>query len=480
MESTDSRTRATAKSNGLKTRLLLLEDETGLRFALREFLRSAEFEVSEAESCSQALVSTRASLPDLILMDFALPDGDALSLLPQLRELAPHCGIVVLTGHGSINLAVRAIKSGADHFLTKPVQLDELGSILKGLAHQRRLERTLRAERRKRDRHPVDPFAGESPAIRRLAREAGRIAGSEAPVLITGPTGAGKGVLAQWLHSKSPRASEPFVDINCASLSREFLESELFGHQRGAFTGAVAAKPGLLEIANRGTLFLDEIGDMALEIQPRLLKVLEEGRFRRMGSVEDRHADVRLVAATHHDLATRSAAGQFREDLYFRIQTLPVRVPALSERFEDLPMLVNHILRDLSNESALPEARVRPECFDAMRRYDWPGNIRELRNVLERALLLSRDGEIRPEDLHFQPRRSAGKAGAVTVPSAEGHAHLPLEEVERRHILATLEAHAGNVRKAAEVLGVPRSSLYQKLQRFGIPTPRRAGNSPAS
>ena len=474
--STSAEVAVTDRTN--RIRLLLVEDDAGIRFALREFLSTSGYEVSEAESCEGALKAVRQSQPDLLLLDFALPDGDALSLLPRLREIAPDLGIVLLTGFGTVDLAVRAIKSGADHFLCKPVQLPELDSILRGLARQRHLERARRAERIRRDRRPVDPFAGSSPVIKSLARQAARIAESDAPVLITGPTGAGKGVLASWLHAHGPRADEPFVDINCASLSREFLESELFGHRRGAFTGAIADKPGLIEVAHRGTLFLDEIGDMPVEIQPRLLKVLEEGRYRRMGSVDDREADVRLIAATHHDIAARAASGEFREDLYFRIQTLPLRVPALSERTEDLPMLAGQMLQDLARDSGRPEAQLTPEMTEALRRYGWPGNLRELRNVLERALLLAHDGKIELEDLHFQPRPAAVHA-ALTAHSApaEAGASVRLEEVERRHILATLEIHHGNVVEAAAALGVPRSTLYQKLQRFRIPTRRQVART---
>ncbi len=449
-----------------RTRVLLVDDDPGIRFGLREFLANeCGFEVTEADSCDAAVQALRTALPDLALIDFALPDGDALALLPRLREVAPDLGVVLLTGHGSVDLAVRAIKSGADHFLCKPVQLAELESILRGLARQRHLERARRAERVRRERHPVDPFAGSSRAIRALAAEAARVAESDAPTLILGPTGSGKGVLASWLHARSPRSDEPFIDINCASLSPEFLSSELFGHRRGAFTGAIADKPGLLQVAHRGTLFLDEIGDMPADIQPRLLKVLEEGRYRRLGDVDDREADVRLIAATHHDLAARVAKGEFREDLYFRVHTLPLRVPALRERLEDLPLLASRMLTTLAHDSGRPEPRLTPDMVRMLQSHDWPGNLRELHNVLERALLLSRDRELEIADLNFESRVPLAAAGLRWQPGAP----LALEEVERRHIVATLEQHGGNVQSTAAALGVPRSSLYQKLQRFGIP-----------
>jgi len=467
------RPRSAESSPATRTRVLLVDDDAGIRFGLREFLTDCGFEVTEAVSCETAIQALRSGLSDLALMDFALPDGDALALLPRLREVAPDLGVVLLTGHGSVDLAVRAIKSGADHFLCKPVQLAELESILRGLARQRHLERARRAERVRRDRHPIDPFAGSSRAIRALAAEAARVAESDAPTLILGPTGSGKGVLASWLHARSPRADEPFIDINCASLSPEFLSSELFGHRRGAFTGAIADKRGLLQVAHRGTLFLDEIGDMPGDIQPRLLKVLEEGRYRPLGDVEDREADVRLIAATHHDLGAKVAKGEFREDLYFRVHTLPLRVPALRERLEDLPLLASRMLTTLAHDSGRPEPRLEPEMVRLLQSHDWPGNLRELHNVLERALLLSRDRELELGDLNIESRSPLRASSVRWEPGAP----LPLEEVERRHILATLDQHHSNVQAAAAALGVPRSSLYQKLQRFGIRLRGRPGRA---
>jgi DNA-binding NtrC family response regulator len=445
-------------------RVLLVEDEPGTRFAMRDFLTSCEFEVFDADSCRTAFEAVKTNLPDAILLDFALPDGDALQLLPRLREVAPDAGIVLLTGHGSVDLAVRAMKSGADHFLCKPVQLPEVESALTGVCRQRRLERARRAERMRSSHRPLDPFIGDSMAIRALAEEAARVADSHAPALILGPTGSGKGVLAAWLHAHSPRADDSFVDINCASLSREFLESELFGHRRGAFTGAVVDKPGLIEVAHRGTLFLDEVGDMATDIQPRLLKVLEEGRYRRMGDVTDRESDVRLIAATHHELGSLVRQGRFRDDLYFRIHTLPLRVPALRERQEDIPILADRILDSLARESGRPDVRLAREALLPLQLYDWPGNVRELRNVLERSLLLCRGNLITAADLNFQP-------GGVSMEGPAFAAASPptwrLDDMERQHILAAVEACHGQVREASKMLGVPRSTLYQKLRQFG-------------
>jgi transcriptional regulator with PAS, ATPase and Fis domain len=278
-------------------------------------------------------------------------------------------------------------------------------------------------------------------------------------VLILGETGSGKGVLARWLHAASPRAAEPFVDLNCAGLARDFLETELFGHERGAFTGAVALKRGLLEVAHGGTVFLDEIGELHAEVQPKMLKVLEEKRFRRLGSVRDQTVDVRLLAATHRDLAAMADLGSFRNDLYFRINTLPLRVPPLRERSEDIPILARHLVerlgRDLGQECCLTTATMQE-----LTRYPWPGNIRELRNVLERAILLADGKYLAPGDLRFEARRrSAAPAGGPA---------MTLADVERRQIEHVLSEESGRVESAAKRLGISRSTLYNKIQKFGL------------
>lgn len=452
--------RDTTAAVATRTRLLLVDDDPGVRFGLREFLSSCGFDVSEADSCEATLRALGESLPDLAILDFTLPDGDALSLLPRMREVAPDLGVVLLTGHGSVNLAVRAIRSGADHFLCKPVQLAELESILRGLGRQKHLERARRAERVRRDRRPIDPFAGSSPAIRRLAAEAARAAESDAPVLVTGPAGSGKSVLATWLHRHGTRADEPFVDLHCASLSPELVDAELFGPARGRG----GDRPGLLQVADHGTLLLEEIGELSLESQARLVEVIDCRRYRPAGEPGDRRADVRLIAATQQDLAARVARGSFRSDLFDRLRATALRVPALDERLEDLPLLASRMLSRLAQDSGRPEPRLTPEMVAKLRTHGWPGNLRELHNVLERSLLLARDRELVVADIGFE--NGSGHPTASAPP--EIGAPLMLEEVERRHILAILAARNGNVQEAAAALGVPRSSLYQKLQRFGV------------
>ena len=442
-------------------RVLIVEDTAVVRRTLCDYLRQMGYDLAEAATAADAVPMQQAFGPDCIVSDYSLPDGDALSLLPRFKENAPDVPVIILTGHGSIDLAVRAIKLGAEQFLTKPVELAVLGVLIERAIANVRGRKHEQAEQSRENRKSIDPFLGQSPAIRRLAQEASRVAGSESPVLIRGETGTGKGVLAAWLHRHGPRASESLVDLNCAGLSRELLESELFGHERGSFTGAVASKPGLLEIAHRGTVFLDEIGDMDPAIQPRLLKVLEEKRFHRVGEVRERRIDIRLIAATHRDLAALGREGAFRSDLYFRISTLPLTVPALRERPEDIPELARSLLRKTSAEMGRGELTLSDEAIDALQAYSWPGNIRELRNVLERASLYSDGNQLRRQDLRFE----AVSSGPAEAPEGGDGS---LEDAERRHIERALRNSSGRMEPAARALKISKSALYAKVKRLGL------------
>lgn len=451
-----------------KPRILVADDEGGIRFALRDFLENSGFEVVEADDCAHAEETFREHHPDAAVLDYGLPDGNALDLLPRLRAIEPSAPVIILTGQGTIDLAVRAIKEGADHFLVKPVELPALLVILERLLVQQRTIRRHLAGETRAARAAVDPFQGGGPAISGLAEQARRVAAADSPVLILGETGAGKGVLARWLHAHGPRASEAFVDLNCAGLARELLESELFGHVKGAFTGAVANKLGLLEVAHRGSAFLDEIGDVDGLVQPKLLKVVEEQRFRRLGEVRDRTVDLRLIAATSHDLSRLVQEGKFRSDLYFRISTLVLRVPPLRERRNDIPGLAHGILSGFAAERGRGDVRLSPEGVEALQAYSWPGNIRELRNVLERAVLLSDRSLLRPADLLFDAAPARPGAAPAGTDGDAGSAALTLAAIERRHIERVLRDCGGRVAEAAERLGVPRSSLYQKIKTLHI------------
>ena len=440
------------------SRVLLVDDEPAIRLGIRDYLTHAGLDVTTCASLAETRPLLAAPPFDIVLADHFLPDGTALDLLKLLQSHASATPLIILTGQASVDLAVHAIREGAEHFLTKPCDLPTLLAIVTKTLEQYRHTRVAVARRRADGRSAADPFAVGGAQIEALQRDAARVAVSDAPILIQGETGSGKGLLARWLHDASRRADEPFIDINCAGLLPDLLEAELFGYERGAFTGAAAAKMGLIEAADRGTMFLDEIGDMPLVVQAKLLKVLEEKSFRRMGDVRARRVDVRIVTATHHSLPELVAAKQFRQDLYFRINTITLRVPALRERREDIPALASLLLQQLARELQRPAPRLDPGATTALCAYHWPGNVRELRNVLERALLLA------PVTRHLSAGdlRLADYAG----PAAPGATDdVSLHAVQWEHIQRVLAQEGGSVTKAAKRLGVPRSSLYEMLRR---------------
>jgi DNA-binding NtrC family response regulator len=436
-------------------KVLVVEDEPVARFGIKDFLASRGFDVQEAANLEQARAQFQRDRPDAVVIDYLLPDGNALDFLPEIHAVDPQLPVIVLTGNGSIDLAVRAIKEGAENFLTKPVELPALAIVLERALENQRNRRRHTARQTRRSRDEIDPFVGTSAAVSELAREAALALRSEGPILIQGETGSGKGVLARWLHEQGARREEPFVDLNCAGLSREFLETELFGHSRGAFTGAVSEKKGLFEVAHRGTLSLDEMGDLDPALQPKVLKVLEDKRFRRLGEVADRQVDVFLIAATNQELASLVRDGRFRSDLFFRINTIPLAVPPLRERREDIAPLALRLLDPLGRDLGRPGARLGPEALEALRAYSWPGNVRELRNVLERAVLRAEGGEIRPTDFRFVPIL----AGPTSPPCGQ-----TLGDLEKLQIERVLREERGRVVAAAQRLGVPRSTLYQKIK----------------
>ena len=443
-----------------KIRILLVDDDSSVRAPMREYLQELGYEVTEVGTLMAAKDAFRTVRPDAAIMDYSLPDGTVLDLLPQLKALYPSVPLILLTGNGTIELAVRAVKEGAEQFLTKPVQMSAVAVVLeRALANQRNFQKQL-AGKVSEKRNSVDPFVGSSPAIRDLADQARAVSASDYPVLVTGETGSGKGVLARWLHDQSARAEEAFVDLNCAGFARELLESELFGHEQGAFTGATKAKPGLFEVAHRGTIFLDEIGDMDFHLQPKLLKILEEKRFRRLGDVRERQSDVRLISASHQDLRGLVRDNKFRSDLYFRISTVIVRVPPLRERKADIPVLAAQFLRRAAADLGRPQITLAAESEEALCSYAWPGNVRELKNVIERAALLCGGDTIYYGHLHLDTE----SAPATTVTQI----HMTLREMERLHIHKILVEERGNIGRTASRLGVARSSLYSKMRTLGI------------
>ena len=450
-------------------RILVVDDEPQFLLAVQRFLENSGFDVIPGTSCRQAEEIYNSAKPDAVVMDYSLGDGNALEILPRLHTADASIPIIIMTGHASIELAVQAVKLGAEHFLTKPVDLATLAVMLERSLENQRNRRKLAIVQNRSSRDGINPFLGNSSAIKELSERAARVAPADSPVLIQGETGTGKSVLAHWIHGHSTRAKEPFVDLNCGGLMRDFLETELFGHEKGAFTGAVQNKTGLLEIAHKGTLFLDEIGDVDLSVQPKILKVLEEKQFRRMGDVRDRRVDVRLVAATHQNLSLLMKDKRFRTDLFFRISTIPLVVPPLRERVEDIPLLAEHLVERLSGELGFGTVEIRPEAMRRLQSYSWPGNIREMRNVLERAVLLSGNRVISEKSLHFDE---------TEWPDLEpNNLDKTLEELERDHIAQVLEAEVGRVETAARRLGIPRSTLYAKLKQYKLDRCAQAASS---
>ena len=445
--------------------ILLVDDDTAVLDLLSRFFEKRGWVVSRAVTGAGALEQYDRERTGLVLLDLDLPDTSGLPVLQRLQERDPDLAVVMLTGHGDIETAVDAMRFGAENFLTKPIELEHLAAVMDRAAEKvelRRTNRLLSAGSAPAD-HGQDAL-GTSPLMRELYGRVERVASGDATVLLEGETGTGKGWVARLIHDLSVRADRPFVEVNCGGLNATFLDSELFGHEKGAFTDARAAKPGLFEVADGGTIFLDEIGDLAPELQPKLLKVLESRTFRRVGGTRELTVDVRLIAATNRDLKAEVAAGRFREDLYYRLAVLPLRLPALRERApEDIGALAYRLLDDLQRGVGQDPARIGDDALDVLVRHAWPGNVRELRNVLERITILAEGAtEIRAHHLPPEMRR-----GQVPMDPAEP---LTLEEVERRHILRVLEANDGNRSRSARVLGISRATLYEKLDRYGFRT----------
>jgi two-component system, NtrC family, response regulator AtoC len=446
-----------------KVRILVVDDEEIVRESLLAWLSRDGYHVETAPDGASALARLGEAEPwTLLLVDLKMPGGvDGLQVLEGARKREPAASIVVMTAYASVDTAVTAMKLGAYDYIAKPFEPEELSLLVgriveeQALRHENALLRkVVRKEYRFRD------LESRSPAMQALFELAHPAARSGSTILILGESGTGKELLARAIHAESPRAKGPFVAVSCAALTETLLESELFGYEKGAFTGASTRRRGKFEAAQGGTLFLDEIGDVSPKLQMDLLRVLEERRFTRVGATESIEADVRIIAATHRDLAKLVEQGQFRQDLYYRLNVIPMQLPPLRERMEDLPLLVETLIEHLSTELGRGIDGVSAEAMQMLLAHDWPGNVRELRNVLERGIVVAHGRILQDSDLALPPRDLGAGAADGTLPS--------LEEVERRHVAHVLDHVHGNVSQAARILGIDRSTLYAKIHRFGL------------
>ena len=445
-------------------RILIVDDERNVRATLRGVLGDEGYVAEVVSNGEEALSAAQRDAFDLVLLDIWLPGMDGLEVLEQLNSERSGAVVVMISGHGSVETAVRATKLGAFDFIEKPLSLDRVLLVVNNGLKQKRLEdenRRLRAEV-----HDRFEMVGESTSIVALRRQIERAAPSNGRVLIYGENGTGKELVARRIHILSSRAAAPFVEINCAAIPDELIESELFGHVEGAFTGAVSDKRGKFELADDGTLFLDEIGDMSLRTQSKVLRVLQEQTFQRVGSTENISVDVRFIAATNKDLQKEIAAGRFREDLFYRINVIPFHVSALRERRDDIPLLADYFLDDAAVEYGQRSKRLSPATVARMVAYHWPGNVRQLKNVCERLMIMVPGETIEETDL--EPVFGFEGEGEPTPSAVDLDLREARELFERRFILNKLREHGGNVRRTAEALNIERSHLYRKMKSYGI------------
>ncbi len=442
-----------------KINILVVDDELSIRESLSGWLQQDGYEVEAAADGMTALVRMQEKHYDIMLIDVKMPEMDGLTLLKKLKEIDPDTAVVMMTAHGAIQDAVEAMKLGAYDYLLKPFELEELSLTIEKLVHMQTLAmENLILKDRVAAISRFENLVGQSPPMLQLFETIVDVAQSDSTVLITGETGTGKELVARAIHTQSPRCYGPFIAINCGAFTEHLLESELFGHEKGAFTDAKYTKKGRLEMAHAGTLFLDEVGDISMKMQIDLLRVLESREFTRVGGTVPIRSDFRVIAATHRDLQEAIREKTFRQDLFYRLNVIHLQVPPLRERPEDIPLLAHHFLRRYATETGKKIDSFHPDALEAMRRYSWPGNVRELENAVERAVVVGKGRKIMVGDLPFV---SPGGMQPEGVGAS-------LEEMERQHIARVLAAEGGNISNAAKVLQINRTTLYHKIKKFGL------------
>lgn len=447
-----------------QVRILVVDDDEITCNLLEEVLSKEGYGVDRALSGREAIDKGDGGPYDVVLTDIRMLEVDGMEVLKAYRKKSPETAIIMMTAFGSIETAIQAIKEGAYDYVSKPFKLDEIRlTIRHALEHKRLVQENFLYRQELITKYQLDNIVGRNPQMLQLYKTIARVADSRSTVLIIGESGTGKELVARAIHFNSQRAPMPFVAVDCGSLAETLLESELFGHVRGAFTGAIASKKGLFEEADNGTCFLDEVGDISLSMQTKLLRVLQEHEIKRVGGRETIKIDVRIVAATNKNLEELVEEGKFREDLFYRLNVVSVQLPPLRERAEDIPLLASHFLKKYAAENNKPISRISPEATNHLTRYRWPGNVRELENVIERAMALSQHTVILPEDLPRRLRMEPQEADLSSFPS-----RISLSELEKLYIQKVLEETGGNKKKAADILGIDRRTLYRMAARYGL------------
>jgi len=444
-------------------RILIVDDEEQMRELLTKVLEKNGYQVTAAGDGTQALALLEKEPVDLVVTDVRMPGLGGMEALKAIKELNPDIVVIIMTAFGSIDQAVQAVKEGAYDYINKPFKIDEMLLTIRKALDERRLRHEVSVLRHElRTRYHFENLIGKSRAMQEVFSLIEQVAGSRSTVMIYGKSGTGKELVAKAVHYNSQRASKPFVAVNCAAIPSELLESELFGHEKGSFTGAIATKVGKFEMATGGSLFLDEVGSMRLDLQAKILRALQEREIERVGGTRTIKIDVRVIAATNRDLKKAVEEGTFREDLYYRLNVVPITLPDLKDRQEDIPLLANHFVQKFTQESNSNLREISREAMGILLSYPWPGNVRELENVIERAVTLGRGPAIQPGDL---PPHLAGGAGPVEKALAQ---EATLEDLERDYIRAVLRRTKGHQIRAAAILGIDRRTLYRKIRRYGI------------